>query len=60
MAERNILAEDVNNAAFTATSAKLQEEHGTWRLEGGRDLDGDLVVLVVAPRDDGTFIVTVM
>jgi len=24
------------------------------------DLDGEVVVLVVAPRDDGTFVVTVM
>jgi hypothetical protein len=26
----------------------------------GLDLDGEVVVLVVAPRDDGTFVVTVM
>jgi hypothetical protein len=60
MIERNIMAEDVNNAAFTATTAKFQRDKGTWRLEGGLDLDGEVVVLVVAPRDDGTFVVTVM
>jgi len=60
MRERGALAEDVTNAAWTATTATLQEDKGTWRVEGGTDLDGDPLCLVVAPRDDGTFVVTVM
>lgn len=37
---------DVRNALITATSARRQER-GTWRIEGGRDLDGDDLTAIV-------------
>jgi len=60
MRERGALAEDVTNAAWTETAATFQEDHRTWRVDGGVDLDGDALCLVVAPRDDGTLVVTLM
>lgn len=37
---------DVRSALITATSARWQER-GNWRVEGGRDLDGDDLTAIV-------------
>jgi len=37
---------DVRNALVTATSSRRQDR-GTWRVEGGQDLDGDDLTAIV-------------
>lgn len=46
MKERNVTRADICTALQTATSA-VQEEEARWRLDGGHDLDGDALGLVV-------------
>jgi hypothetical protein len=41
MQERGAVLADVQNALLTASYARWQEEHGSWRITGGVDLDGD-------------------
>ena len=41
MEERMAVLADVQNALLTATSAFWQVEHGSWKVVGGVDLDGD-------------------
>lgn len=49
---RNIQWIDLREALLTAANASWQEEKGTWKLTGGRDIDGDpLTVAVVVALD---------
>lgn len=41
MEERGAVLADVQNALLTATGASWQAEHGSWKVVGGVDLDGD-------------------
>ena len=41
MEERGAVLADVQNALLTATRASWQSEHGSWKVVGGIDLDGD-------------------
>ena len=63
MSERGVSAEDVKRAILTATSAQEQrEEQGDIRirLEGGRDIDGGSLTVVVAEDQRGLRLVSVM
>ncbi len=57
MDDRGASRADVRSALITATSARRQER-GTWRVEGGRDLDGDDLTAVVDIEAD-VIVVTV-
>lgn len=57
MDDRRASRDDVRSALITATSARRQER-GTWRVEGGRDLDGDGLTAVVDIEAD-VIVVTV-
>ena len=46
MDDRGASRDDVRSALITATSARLQER-GTWRVDGGRDLEGDDLTAIV-------------
>lgn len=46
--ERNTRAPDIRNAILTAAQAIWCPNEGTWRLEGGTDIDGDGLTVVVA------------
>lgn len=48
MAERGASEPDVRHALVTATSTLCQSDRASWRLEGGFDLDGDDLVVVLA------------
>lgn len=54
----NVQAQDIKHAVLTATTAIAQEQ-GKFRLEGGSDLDGDALAVVVREIQPGLFIVTV-
>jgi hypothetical protein len=60
MAERGVFPADVEKAIATATRAIEQPEDGTIRLEGGVDVDGQVVKVVVALDQRGLRLVTVM
>jgi len=53
---RNVHRADIREALRTTSSAREQEEE-RWRLEGGVDLDGDDLTLIVA-FDAGVVVVT--
>lgn len=59
MHERNVQIADVYQSLQTAKEARWQEDHGTWKLVGGLDMDGDELVLAVAIRDHDVKVVTV-
>ena len=46
MDTRGASRNDVRRALITATSARRQDR-GTWRVEGGRDLEGDDLTAIV-------------
>lgn len=52
--ERSANALDVEKAIWTATTAVYRAEDDSWRLDGGVDLDGDSLSVVLAFKDDGT------
>ena len=61
MGFRNAARNDVRQAIRCATSAVFQEEEGTVRLRGGKDLDGDKLTIAVSLEDRGCLrIVTVI
>jgi hypothetical protein len=47
MDERGVTPSDVTVALVTATQAVWQVERMNWRVEGGRDMSGDALVIVV-------------
>jgi hypothetical protein len=49
---------DVQQAIQTATLAKYDTSKKTWRIEGGRDLDGDDLTVVLVLEDDHGRLVT--
>ena len=51
-AEANATRYDVQNALVTAKRALHQPANDRWRVEGGTDLDGDDLVLVVVFEGD--------
>jgi hypothetical protein len=59
MQERSAEPGDVKNAILTAAVAIEQEENAV-RLEGGTDLDGDSLTVVVREIQPGLFIITVL
>jgi len=52
MRSRHIRFDDLRLAAASATRAVLQPANDRWRVEGGRDMDGDDLTLVVEVRAD--------
>jgi len=46
MAERDVTELDVWMALLTATAAFPQSDLDNWRVEGGRDVDGDDLTLI--------------
>jgi hypothetical protein len=60
MSCRNASAEDIKQAILSATNAIEQAEKETIRLEGGKDIDGEDLKVVVAEDLRGLRIVTVM
>jgi len=48
MKERNVQVEDVRRAMMSATKAAHDRENDTWKLTGGKDVDGDGLTVVVA------------
>ena len=60
MEERNATVEDVRRAILTATVVIEQPKENTIRLEGGKDIDGEDLAVVVAEDARGLRIVTVM
>ncbi len=52
MPARRIHASDLTAALRTATGAEHQPENHTWKVGGGRDLDGDPLVVVVVVEGD--------
>lgn len=48
MNERGATARDVIHALETATRARPSDKPGRWRLQGGEDLDGEDLTVVVA------------
>jgi hypothetical protein len=59
MQERNVQVADVYRSLETAKAAHWQDDHRTWKLVGGLDIDGDELVLAVAIRDHDVKVVTV-
>lgn len=57
MSERNVTRADLRSGLMTATQA-THEDGARWLLEGGRDLDGDALSLVVVLQR-GCLVVTV-
>ena len=57
---RGIKWSDLQAALLTATDAHWQEEHGTWKITGGTDLDGDplIVTVVVTLSGDDVYVWT--
>ena len=47
MSERGATARDVLHALQTATRARPSDKPGRWRLQGGDDLDGEELTVVV-------------
>jgi hypothetical protein len=58
MGERGATYEDVKRALVTARRAVWQDDHGTWRVVGGVDLDGDELQVAVDVQAD-VIVVTV-
>ena len=56
MRERNATAEDIRAAIKTSTSCTAAQEE-RWRLDGGTDLDGEALSVIVI-LDDGVLVVT--
>jgi hypothetical protein len=52
--ERGVQRCDLESAVRTSMSAVWSAEHGSWRLSGGVDLDGE--ALAVAVAIDGTVV----
>jgi hypothetical protein len=52
--ERNVQSEDIRAAVLSSTSAEWSPAKRTWRLRGGKDLDGDALDVVLAV-DENTF-----
>jgi len=57
MRDRRLKRQEVARALVEATVAVAQDD-GTWRVDGGSDLDGEPVTLIVA-LDRGVLIVTI-
>jgi len=53
-----VQARDIENAIRTATVA-IEQEQQKYRLEGGCDLDGDALTVVVREVQPGLLVVTV-
>lgn len=47
MAERGATREDICRAMRSATLAVEQEHQRKWRLEGGQDLEGEALIVVI-------------
>jgi hypothetical protein len=63
MLDRGAQPSDVKRAVVTALRAveQLGDEQGpAFRLEGGTDLDGDPLVVVVREIQPGLFVITVL
>lgn len=54
----NVQARDIENAIRTAT-AVIPQEGDRYRLEGGTDLDGGALTVVVREIQPGLFVITV-
>jgi hypothetical protein len=50
---RGVKWSDLQAALLTATDALWQEDHGTWKIIGGTDLDGDPLILAVVVDRQG-------
>lgn len=52
MAERAVTDDDVRHALITATSARLQVDRGSYRVDGGVDVSGNDLTVIVALLDN--------
>ena len=52
MQERGAVLADVQNALLTASRASWQQEHSSWRVAGGVDLDGDDLTVAIELTGD--------
>jgi hypothetical protein len=59
MQQRAAQTLDVCEAVLSATEANWSEEEGTWKLTGGKDLDGDVLDVVVVIAGNEVSVVTV-
>jgi hypothetical protein len=57
MQERNVIRDDIRHALRTATGAIANDK--CWRLDGGRDLGGDSLTVVLS-LSHGAVVVTVI
>jgi len=58
MNQRNADADDVVEGIKTSTNCLWQPKEGTWRLDGGADLDGDDFDGICVVLDDDVLVVT--
>jgi len=52
--DRTAHASDIRAAVLSATLATYRDSEDTWRIRGGKDVDGDDLDVVLAFGDDGT------
>ena len=55
--KHNVTRIDIAKGLATATRATYQAENDRWRVEGGTDLDGDDLTVILA-FDEGVIVVT--
>ncbi len=46
-------------AALVTSKTAARQDAGTWRVEGGRDEDGDDLTVIVLLEEDGDLVITV-
>ncbi len=60
MAARSVVMEDVTAAIATATVCTYSSTEDTWRVEGGQDLDGTSLIVVLSIRGSVLRLITVI
>jgi hypothetical protein len=55
--KHNVTRKDIASGLATATRVSHQADNDRWRIEGGHDLDGDGLTVIVA-FEDGVIVVT--
>jgi hypothetical protein len=57
--ERGVRAADIRRALLTSTAANVGDRPDRWVVDGGTDIDGDALTLVVRLVQPGLYVVTV-
>lgn len=60
MPERRVQARDVQNAVLTATHATWRPDDRSWKVTGGKDLDGDSLDVAVVIGGNRVRVITVL